>query len=101
TGRWQVRLPARGAGGPYQLQVAAGDASQTVDDLWFGDVWLCSGQSNMELPVWRALDAESEIADAGDERMRLFVVPKAAATQPRQDFAQPSRWQVASPESAR
>lgn len=108
-GRWEAQLPALRAGGPYTLVasalpagalVAGADAAtQRVDDVLVGDVWLCSGQSNMELPVWRSLDARAEIAGADNDRIRLLTVPKAGAAVPREQFAAPVRWQPVTPDS--
>lgn len=100
-GRWRVTLRPIAAGGPYEMSVRAGQLTQTVRDVQMGDVWLCSGQSNMELPVRRALDADSEIASATQPDIRLFTVPKAAAVTPQERFAGPVSWQPASPESVR
>ncbi|WP_225591134.1 sialate O-acetylesterase [Pseudoxanthomonas sp. PXM03] len=100
-GRWEVTLPARAAGGPYDLVVNAGAGAQTVRDVQVGDVWLCAGQSNMELPVWRALDASSEIASSAHPRIRLFTVPQAGAVAPQSRFQGDAHWQVASPDSVR
>lgn len=101
SGRWQARLTPLAAGGPYVLSVQAGKARQVVQDVQMGDVWLCSGQSNMELPVWRALDAGSEIASATHPTIRLFTVPKAVAPVPQQQFGAPVAWHPASPEAVR
>ncbi|MEG0185263.1 MAG: sialate O-acetylesterase, partial [Stenotrophomonas sp.] len=101
SGRWQARLAPLAAGGPYVLSVRAGKASQVVQDVQMGDVWLCSGQSNMELPVWRALDAGSEIASATHPTIRLFTVPKAVATVPQLQFGAPVGWHPASPATVR
>lgn len=100
-GRWEATLPAQAAGGPHVLVVKAGRATQVVRDIRLGDVWLCAGQSNMELPVWRALDASSEIASATHPDIRLFVVPHGSAVTPQSRFAGEVRWQAVSPESAR
>ncbi|TQD50985.1 9-O-acetylesterase [Lysobacter aestuarii] len=100
-GRWEARFPARPAGGPYELEVRAGQTVQVVHDVHLGDVWLCSGQSNMELPVWLALDADNEIASSTDPEIRLLVVPRAGAVLPQARFAAPVRWMPASPDSAR
>jgi sialate O-acetylesterase len=91
-GRWEVTLPALEAGGPHTLVARAGAAKQSVADVLVGDVWLCSGQSNMELQVWRTLDARAEIAGASNDRIRLFTVPQVAAVQPQAGFSQPVRW---------
>ncbi|WP_246194405.1 sialate O-acetylesterase [Pseudoxanthomonas jiangsuensis] len=101
AGRWQAQLPALPAGGPYALTATAGAQSQRVADVMVGDVWLCSGQSNMELQVWRTLDARAEIAGAGNERIRLFTVPQVADVRPQEGFSQPVRWQPVTPDSVR
>ena len=100
-GRWRATLRPMPAGGPHALVVRAGTATQVVRDVQMGDVWLCSGQSNMELPVWRALDANSEIASAAHPRIRLFTVPQAGAVTPQAQFGGPVRWQPATPDSVR
>lgn len=101
SGHWQTTLPPTAAGGPYELTVRAGQATQTAHDLMIGDVWLCSGQSNMELPVWRTLDANSELASAAHPDIRLFTVPKAAAVAPQQSFKARVTWAAATPDTVR
>jgi len=100
-GRWHATLPPTAAGGPYEMSVRAGQVTRVVRDVQMGDVWLCSGQSNMELPVWRTLDAASEIAAATHPSIRLFTVPKAAAVTPQHDVQAPAAWQPASPDTVR
>ena len=56
-GAWRVELPALPAGGPYVLAATGPSGRATANDLLIGDVWLCSGQSNMELQVSRALNS--------------------------------------------
>jgi sialate O-acetylesterase len=101
SGRWRATLQPTPAGGPHEMAVRAGPAIQVVRDLQMGDVWLCSGQSNMELPVWRALDALSEIASATQPTIRLLTVPKAAAVTPQRTFQTPVSWTPASPDTVR
>ncbi|HEY6642758.1 sialate O-acetylesterase [Povalibacter sp.] len=93
-GRWSVSLPAMSAGGPYTLNATA-DSGDTrrINDVLIGDVWLCSGQSNMALPVNRALDARSEIANAKNGSIRLLSVPLASSARPQTEFASPVGWQ--------
>ena len=99
-GAWRVALPAMGAGGPYQLTVAGrGGASARARDILIGDVWLCSGQSNMEWPVRRGLNGESEVANAGDPQLRLLTVPKKTELTPARGFGGPLAWSAASPQS--
>ncbi|RZL14118.1 MAG: sialate O-acetylesterase, partial [Hymenobacter sp.] len=74
-GQWRVMLPAMQAGGPYDLTIKASN-ELTVKDILVGDVWLCSGQSNMETPMSRVRDKYPEvIAKANNPRIRQFEVP--------------------------
>ncbi|MDH5822534.1 sialate O-acetylesterase [Luteimonas sp. RD2P54] len=100
-GRWEARLPALPAGGPHALTARAGEREQRIEDVLVGDVWLCAGQSNMELQVWRALDARAELAGAGNDRIRLLTVPKAGAPLPQDGFAEPVRWRPVGADSVR
>ncbi|HEX8623117.1 MAG TPA: sialate O-acetylesterase [Allosphingosinicella sp.] len=99
-GGWRVELPAMAAGGPYRLEATGqGGARAAAHDLLIGDVWLCSGQSNMEFPLSRALNAESEISGAADAQLRILTVPKKTATGPSARFGGDVAWAAASPQS--
>ncbi|HEY5782402.1 MAG TPA: sialate O-acetylesterase [Lysobacter sp.] len=100
-GRWEAQLPALKAGGPYTLTATAGDVTQTVNDVLAGDVWLCSGQSNMELQVWRSLDARAEIAAADNDRIRLLTVPQSGNAVPQEQFAGPVAWRATTSDTLR
>ncbi|MEA9828173.1 sialate O-acetylesterase [Xanthomonas campestris pv. raphani] len=101
-GRWQARLPARGAGGPYTLSArSAGGVTQQLDDVLVGDVWLCSGQSNMELQVHRTLDSRSEVADADHPTIRMFKVPAQSSPTPQRSFGGAAVWQPTTPETVK
>ena len=100
-GNWSATLPAMKAGGPYTLVATAGSTTQNVADVMVGDVWLCSGQSNMELQVWRALDARAEIAGANNDRIRLLTVPQNGAVTPQATFATPVKWSTTTPDTIR
>ena len=78
-GAWQLTLPAMAAGGPHTLVARAGAKTQTVSDILLGDVWLCSGQSNMEWPVRNTLDAGSEVALSANDRIRQVTIARATA----------------------
>lgn len=99
SGHWQASLPAMKAGGPYTLTASSGDATRSVGDVLIGDVWLCSGQSNMELQVKRTLNSRAEIADADNDRIRMLKVGQKESVVPREDFALPVRWQKTNPEN--
>jgi sialate O-acetylesterase len=84
AGSWQVELAPLEAGGPLSMTVAGGNTI-TLNDILIGEVWLCSGQSNMEWSVRRTKDANREIAEAKYPNVRLFHVPKHHSGQPQSD----------------
>ena len=94
TGRWRVTFPALAAGGPYELDAEGGGTCIVVHDILVGDVWVASGQSNMELTVSAADSAATEIAAAHDSGIRQFKVPLTYAEAPAADLAGGS-WAVA------
>lgn len=97
-GRWSLRLPAHAAGGPYELRVSAGAQERRIGEVLVGEVWLASGQSNMEWPVAQSLHAQEDIAAAGDALLRHFKVPKSWAEAPRTQL-EGGQWQAAAPET--
>jgi sialate O-acetylesterase len=80
-GRWEVSVDTPPIGGPYELKVT-GNETVTRKDLLVGDVWLCSGQSNMEWPVSQSNDARLEIPKARHTNIRLLAVPKLVSGAP-------------------
>lgn len=80
-GRWQVELAAMAAGGPQEVRID-GPQSVTLRDVLVGDVWLCSGQSNMEFGLKRALNGAQEAAAANHPMIRLFRVASQPAYEP-------------------
>lgn len=98
-GKWQASLDLHAAkSGPFELAVQ-GKNKIVLSDILVGEVWLCSGQSNMEWPVELSANAEREIASATDAQIRLFLAAKNAARQPSDDPQ--GRWVVGSPENVR
>jgi sialate O-acetylesterase len=97
-GKWKVSLAAEAAGGPYQLTVK-GKNTITFSNVLIGDVWICSGQSNMEWIVRNSNRAAEEIAQANYPAIRHFKVPKALATQPEKDVTG-GEWKICTPENA-
>lgn len=83
-GAWRVELPPVKAGGPYELTVE-GKNRIVLNNVLSGDVWVCSGQSNMQWPLRYTSDAGQEAAAANHPDLRLFVVRKEASGSPRQD----------------
>jgi sialate O-acetylesterase len=103
-GNWSVRLITSAHGGPYQLEVAAidGGAKIVLSNVMVGEVWLCSGQSNMEWPMTTVKNFGEEIASANEfGNLRLFTVAKDASPAELDDFAKVEAWQVCSGETVR
>ena len=96
-GAWTLKLPAMSAGGPHTLTARTASRTQTAKDVLVGDVWLCSGQSNMEFAVRNALSADSEVALSANDRIRQVTVARANSAAPRGDFDAPLEWKVAGP----
>lgn len=98
NGRWEAFLPIMGAGGPFTLAVQGAHQTITLEDILIGDVWFCSGQSNMYWPVSSANNAQAEIAAANYPQIRLLTVPNQIDTRLREDtgFA---RWAPCQPAS--
>lgn len=102
TGRWTIQLdplPANTTGQVMQVSNKSGDAV-TFNDVLIGDVWICSGQSNMEWSIKQSLNASQEIAQAQKSMIRLFdVVGHEIADSPAEELVHASRWQHCSPAS--
>lgn len=100
SGQWTLRLPALSAGGPYVLSVRSGGGGTVeVSDVMVGDVFLCSGQSNMALPVSRSVMGGFEAMRSADTRIRMLTVPNVSSPTPLGEFTVPVAWEVASPET--
>jgi len=95
-GKWMAKLPPLEAGGPHKLTIA-GAETLTLDDVLVGDVWICSGQSNMEQGIGMCLDPKAEIAAAKYPRIRLYMVPHNIAGEPQTTVN--ASWKVCSPET--
>ncbi len=98
-GRWRLELPELPAGGPHKLTARTATHLQNADDVLIGDVWLCSGQSNMEWPVRLALNADAEVAQSANDAIRHVKIPNFAAVAPRADFDAPLEWKIAGPDN--
>lgn len=95
-GRWRLELAARPAGGPVEIAIA-GNNALTLHNVLIGDVWFCSGQSNMEMKVENSMNASEEVAAADHPSIRLFSFPRVRAIAPQDDC--PGKWAVCSPAS--
>jgi photosystem II stability/assembly factor-like uncharacterized protein len=97
AGKWRVEMRDLPAGGPYDMTIA-GSASVTIRDVYVGEVWVGSGQSNMEMSLKETLDAGQQIALAQVPKIRLFLQGHAMAAKPALEAQ--GRWVVCSPETA-
>lgn len=97
-GQWMVSLPERSVGGPLKLTVK-GSQSIELNDVWMGDVWLCSGQSNMEWPVAASDNKEAEIAAANHPKIRHIKINHRPSATPEADLPTEG-WKVCTPETA-
>lgn len=96
NGKWSITLPPLKAGGPFVLQVN----DIELKNILVGDVWLCSGQSNMELPVSRVTDMfRDEIAAYNNDNIRLIIVPKVYNFHAPQEDTPPANWKALTQEN--
>jgi len=103
-GRWKVKLGPLSAGGPFTMTIT-GKNTLTLHDVLIGEVWVCSGQSNMEMPVgtnpqgWSSgvANYQEEIARAYYPRLRMFTVQKAVAGRPQREVK--GYWAAAQPQT--
>ncbi len=95
-GKWMVKLGKLKAGGPDELKVS-GKNSITLADVLVGEVWLASGQSNMEWSMRNSFQPFGDILAANNPKLRLFTVPKLKADEPVKDVV--SAWKETSPSS--
>lgn len=97
NGKWLVRLPSQDYGGPFILTVQ-GTNQIVFSNVMIGEVWICSGQSNMEWPLINAKNGEKEVTEANYPTIRLFSIPKRVAQFPEEDI-ESGEWLECSPET--
>lgn len=102
-GKWTAKLGPFEAGGPFEVTIS-GPQEVKLTNVLVGDVWICSGQSNMEMGLGNGYDKDHEIASADHPQIRLFTVPKQVAYTPQIGFAKPNKadeakWLVCTPKN--
>ncbi len=97
-GEWSITFPAMQAGGPYTVNITE-DNKIIFNDVYIGDVWFCSGQSNMGWKLENAVNGEQELANASHEKIKLLQVSRTMAGIPQNDIEKGS-WATSSPQSA-
>lgn len=112
TGHWKVEFPPLEAGGPYTASLESGTDKIILDDILIGDIWVCSGQSNMEFRLAQSATGSEDIPAADFPQIRLFNMQPVAYTTPgawseevlkkinRLEYFAPATWQHCTPESA-
>ncbi|HTJ11778.1 MAG TPA: GH92 family glycosyl hydrolase [Dinghuibacter sp.] len=102
TGRWTAHLAPLKPGGPFDMSITCGADTMVLHDILVGDVWLASGQSNMEFGIQTDSHAATTIPRATDSLIRFFYVPMAKSPDPQEGIGEPvtaddGRWIVCSP----
>ena len=102
-GKWAAKIQTPAAGGPYSITFNDGEKT-VIDNILVGELWICSGQSNMEMPMkgFKNQPVENAVEDilhSGDNKMRLFTVKRTSLFQPATDVV--GEWKEASPEAVR
>lgn len=98
NGRWRLNLEPEPAGGPYDLSIE-GKNNLVIHDVLVGEVWLCSGQSNMEFQLKSVRNADAEINTSDYPEIRHIKIPLTVSATPKDDI-QPARWNICSPATA-
>ena len=101
-GKWKLTLESQPASAKPQSMTVTGDGhSINFENVLVGEVWICSGQSNMEVEVIKARDGEKEVESANDSMIRLCKLPRASAPQPLDDAQRITQWVECSPKAVR
>ena len=96
SGNWECLFPAHAAGGPFEVRVK-GQTELTYTDVYFGEVWIAGGQSNMEWKLsWKVNNWEAEVKDSNYPQIRFFEVPNEMSVRPKNDISS-GDWKVAGP----
>jgi sialate O-acetylesterase len=98
NGEWKVTLASEPAGGPFELTVKGKNNSITLSNILMGDVWVCSGQSNMEWTVNNSNNSAQEIRDGNYPTIRHIKIPNTVASTPQKDIPS-GEWKVCAPDA--
>lgn len=97
TGKWMVKFDAEKAGGPFVLSIK-GKNQIVLKDVLVGEVWICSGQSNMEFQMYKLPDFETQKAQANNVMIRQFLVAQDLSGTPKEELKE-GKWTNANAES--
>ena len=97
--KWETSIATPDAGGPFEIKISASNTI-TLSDILIGEVWICSGQSNMEWSSVNGFDrAEEEVVDANYPKIRFFQIPKTTSSYPQENVN--ANWEICTPEAFR
>ena len=99
NGEWSTSFPSMPAGGPYEITISDGE-KVSFEDVYTGDVWFCSGQSNMGYRLDNVTNAKEELANATNPMIRLLQVSRTMAGTPQKDIEK-GTWETCSPKSSK
>ena len=103
NGKWKLQLTTPTAGGPYNITIK-GSSTVTINDVLIGEVWVCSGQSNMQIPLRGGLDGNfiegglDAIVNSKNDRIRFFTVKQNSSLKPLDNVK--GRWEKAAPSTS-
>jgi sialate O-acetylesterase len=97
NGRWKATIKAFEKGGPYELKVTSSSGTATIKDIYFGELWLCSGQSNMAMQLPYVLNGDTEAANSNNPNIRFFTAPYNGTATASDTFGYGSSWNVCGP----
>ncbi|SHF74873.1 sialate O-acetylesterase [Flavobacterium fluvii] len=102
SGKWKTELQTPSFGGPFTIEISEGNEKVVVKNVLIGEVWLCSGQSNMEMPLkgfpgQPVKNGNEIIVRSANKNIRLITIPRATVLEPLEDFE--GKWEMASPKS--
>ncbi len=98
NGKWRLTLDSEPAGGPFEF-IVEGTSKVIFNDVLVGEVWICSGQSNMEFMLKSAHNADDEIKNADYQKIRQIKIPLTISSSPKEDFS-PEQWITCSSQTA-
>ena len=94
-GKWRVNLKSLPAGGPHTLSIAGDKDKLEIKNVLVGDVWLCGGQSNMEMGLGGTANAKEVIAESANDKIRLITINRGGKPEPQADVK--ADWQICGP----
>ena len=102
NGKWKLAVQTPSAGGPYTIEVSQSTEKIVINNVLIGEVWLCSGQSNMEMPLkgfsgQPVKNGNDVIVKSTNSNIRLITVPRASVLVPQENFE--GKWEVAAPQT--